>query len=291
MIRHALAVLTLSAVFAHAALAQKPADLKPDTAALVEITLADGSVLAGRVVALTDTSLVLLTPAGARVEVPKRTVVRWHAVRGAVVAGRIWRRDPNVSRLFFAPTARTLPRGDGYFGDYYLFLASGAVGVTDWFTFSAGMSLIPGVKLGDQMYFVAPKVRVLRQGLLTVSGGLMYSAIAISSGGGSGGIGYGVATLGSEDHSVTLGLGWPFVVGHGGTTEPWILAGGDTRIASRVKLVAELWKFPGTSDIPAIFGLRFFGESLAVDFGFLRVFGEDMGSWPFIPYVDFAVHF
>ena len=35
--------------------------------------------------------------------------------------GEYWFPNPNTTRLFFAPTARTLEKGDGYFADYYLF--------------------------------------------------------------------------------------------------------------------------------------------------------------------------
>lgn len=275
---------------AQVARAQQPALPPADSAKVVEVRLSDGTTLAGRVVATNDTSLTLVTPAGLRIVVPRRALGGWRVLRGAIVNGQFRRRDPNVSRIFFAPTARTLPKGDGYFGDYYLLFPTVGYGLTDRVTISAGMSIIPGLQLGDQLYFVAPKVSLVQTPTFNLAAGFLYAGAGLKSGGGSGGIAYGVTTLGGEDGAVTLGLGWPFIVGQGGSREPWLMFGGETRTSNRTKLLAEVWKFPGASELPGVFGLRFIGERMAVDFGLMHVFGADMGSWPFIPWVDFVIH-
>lgn len=282
-------VLALCAVAQFAA-AQQPALPPVDSVKVVEVRLSDGSTLAGRVLATDDTSLTLVTPAGLRIVVPRRTLAAVRVLRGVIVNGQFRRRDPNVSRLFFAPTARTLPKGDGYFGDYYLFIPTVGYGFTDRVTISAGMSIIPGMALGDQLYFIAPKVSLVQTPTLGVAAGFLYAGAGLASGGGSGGIGYGVGTLGGEDAAVTLGLGWPFIVGHGSSRNPWVMFGGEARTSNRIKLLAEVWKFPGSSEMPGVFGMRFIGERMAVDFGLMHVFGADMGSWPFIPWVDFVIH-
>lgn len=284
-------LLALALAAPRSLVAQAPDLPKPDSVVVVELRLADGTSVVGRVTGTSDSILVVTTPLGVRLDVPKRAVSSWRRTELVVVRGQLWNRDPNISRLFFAPTARTLPQGDGYFGDYYLFIASVAYGVTDFFTISGGMSLLPGIQISDQLYFVAPKLRLVQQGPFTLSGGVLYMGAGGGSGGASGGVGYGVTTLGSGDHSLTLGLGWPFVVGHGSSSEPMLLIGGDTRLSRRVKLVGEWWKFPGASQMPGTIGLRFFGEKMAVDFGFVHVWGARMGGFPAIPYLDFAIHF
>jgi hypothetical protein len=289
MERAALILVTLLAL-ARAARAQQPALPPVDTVRVVELRLSDGSTLAGRVVAAADTAFTLLTPAGLRVVVPRRTLESWRVVRGVLVGGRLRRADPNVNRLFFAPTARTLKRGEGYFGDYYLLLPTIGYGLFDRVTIAGGMSVIPGVSLGDQMYFIAPKLALVQTPAFGLAAGVLYAGVGLGHGGGSGGIAYGVTTLGGEDAAVTVGLGWPFVVGEGGTKNPWAMFGGELRGSDRVKLLAEVWRFPGASETPSVFGLRFIGERMSVDFGFMHVFGTDMGSWPFIPWVDFVIH-
>ena len=289
MARTASLVLLLFAL-AGAVRAQQPAAPPADTAQLVEVHLSDGSTLTGRVLAAGDTSFMLVTPGGLRVQVPRRSLGSWRVVRGVLVGGRLRRADPNGNRIFFAPTARTLKQGDGYFGDYYLFLPTIGYGLVDRFTITGGMSIIPGVALGDQMYFIAPKLALVQAPTVSLAAGVMYAGVALGHGGGSGGIAYGVTTLGGEDAALTVGLGWPFVVGHGGSKNPWALFGGELRASDRLKLLAEVWRFPGASETPGVFGLRFIGERMGVDFGLMHVFGTHMGSWPFVPWVDFVVH-
>lgn len=91
------------------------------------------------------------------------------------------------------------------------------------------------------------------------------------------------------DPGVTLGLGYPFAQGKTGH-EPMIMVGGEQRTSDRLKLVAELWKIPGADQIPTIFGMRFFGDRIAVDFGLMYVFGTQTSGLPFLPWVDFVVN-
>ena len=104
------------------------------------------------------------------------------------------------------------------------------------------------------------------------------------------GMGYAVTTLGSDDHAVTLMAGYPFTT-QAVAPEPLFVVGGETRVSDRAKLMAELWKVPDESNVPALFGVRWFGDRLAVGFGFVYVLGSDsIEGWPLVPWVDFAVN-
>lgn len=281
----------LLAVFAAASpaslAAQRPAVPPVDSTAVVSLRLTDGSQLTGRIVAGDDTSVTLLTFAGARVTLPHRSIASWRPQAGRVTARGFARSDPNTSRLFFSPTARTLERGRGYFADYYLFFPTAAFGVTDRLMLSGGMSIIPG--LSSQMLYVAGKVGVISIPSASVAVGGFWATVPAESDA-SLGMGYAVTTLGSDDHAVTLLAGYPF------TTvdlapEPLFVVGGETRIANGAKLMAELWKLPVEDAVPALFGVRWFGDRLAVGFGFVYVLGaNDIDGWPLIPWVDFAVN-
>src|SRR6056297_3406769 len=67
--------------------------------------------------------------------------------------------DPNGTRLFLSPTARTMPQGQGRFSDYWVFFPSLAYGLTDRFDASVGVSLVPG--LSFQLLTLNAKARVL----------------------------------------------------------------------------------------------------------------------------------
>ncbi len=281
-------LLALTGVVPSAAGAQQPRPGIPpaDSAIVVLVRLTDGSELVGRVLAVDDTSLVLLTAAGARVVVPRSAVASWRPGSGRATAGGYRVADPNTTRLFFGATGRTLEQGSGYFADYYLFFPFVAYGFHDRFMASGGISLVPGAS--NQLFYIAPKVGVVRGPTLNVAVGGAYATVP-GEDDASVGAAYTVVTLGPVDRSLTILGGYPF------STEdvapgPALMVGGETRIGGGTKLLAEVWKLPDVHEVPALFGVRWFGERIAVDFGFVYVVGVDSEGWPFIPWVDFVVN-
>ena len=281
----ALAFLLLIAVPAAAQVT--PARLPPVDSGLVALRLTDGSEIIGQVVARDDSTMTVAGAGGVRTVVPVRALRSWRAARGRIVGGRFRNSDPNTSRLFFAPTGRTLPRGSGYFADYYLFFPMVGVGIADRFMLAGGMSIVPGAS--SQLLYIAPKIGVVRSPNLNVALGGLY--VTVPGEAGYAGAAYGVATFGSEDNAVTVVAGYPFANGNR-PREPGFMVGAETRILREGKLMVEAWKLPGISEVPVIVGFRFFGRRLSTDFGLLRVLGAGGdGGFPFVPWVDFAVHF
>ena len=267
------------------AVAQQPPVPRVDSTAVVTVHLRDGSEITGRVWAADDSSLTLLTFAGARVILPRGSILSWRRQAGRVTPGGFQRLDPNGSRLFFGPTARTLPKGSGYFADYYLFFPVAGVGVSDRVIMSGGVSLIPG--LSSQLVYVAGKVGLVRERQAAVALGGFWSTVPDEANA-SLGMGYAVTTLGGDDRALTLMAGLPFTT-HDVAREPLFMVGGETRTGRGTKLMTELWMLPEVSEVPALFGVRWFREKLAVDFGFVYVFGGGLEGWPFVPWVDFAI--
>ncbi len=280
--------LLLLPALTEAARAQRaPARLPPvDTTAVVTLRLADGSDLTGRVVQRDDSSLVVATPAGLVVTVPYRAVAGWQSRRGRLVGGQFRESDPNTTRLFFAPTGRTLPAGRSYFADYFLFFPFVATGATDWLTVAAGMSILPGAS--SQLVYLAPKLGVARGPRLNASIGGIYATVPGEEG--SVGAGYGALTVGDEDAAVTVVAGYAFTNGER-SEEPGFVFGGEQRLGAGTKGLIEAWKLPGVTEVPVIFGLRLFSRTITVDFGLFRVLGTDTSGFPFIPWVDFVVSF
>ncbi|MBI1966912.1 MAG: hypothetical protein HYS40_02885 [Gemmatimonadetes bacterium] len=268
-----------------AALQVAPTTPLADSTVVVAIRLTDGSELIGRVVAADDTALIVVTNAGLRVVVPRAAVGSWRAMRGHMAGGAYRLTDPNVSRLFFAPTGRNLQAGEGYFADYFLFFPFVAVGVHDRLTVAAGMSLFPGAS--SQLLYVAPKIGVAQGERLNFAVGGIYASLP--EGEGNIGAGYAALTVGSEDAAATFLAGYPFADGEF-TDAPGFVGGGEARLSARTKFLAEVWKLPGVDELPAVFGLRFFGERIAVDFGLVHVIGADTEGFPFFPWVDFVVN-
>jgi len=266
------------------AAAQQPAAPPVDTIAVVALHLSDGSDLTGRVVAADDTSLTLLTFAGARVTVPRRSIVSWRPQAGRVTAQGFQRSDASSSRLFFAPTARTLPGGSGYFTDYYIVFPTVGFGVSDRVMVSGGVSIIPG---SDQFLYFAGKVGVVQKPAAAVAVGAFWATVPNESDA-TLGMGYVVTTFGSEDNAITLLGGLPFTT-HDLAPQPLFVVGGETRIGSGSKFMVEAWKLPEESSVPVLFGVRAFGRQLSVGFGLVYVFPNSIEGWPFIPWGDFSI--
>jgi hypothetical protein len=158
-----------------------------------------------------------------------------------------------------------------------------AIGITDFITLAGGVTLMPGAE--NQVIYLAPKVRVLHLDNFDLSGGVLYCHVEDENFG----IFYGVTSIGSAKASFTLGLGWGYADGE--TAEsPAFMFGGEVQVSNSVKFLSENWKFPEADDLLLSFGLRFFGESLAADFGLITTTGRTSG-FPFFPWIGFAYNF
>jgi hypothetical protein len=256
-----------------------------------EVRLADGSVIYGRIVSEDGARLTIVTLSGARIEVERAQVSSISEVRGRVRGNEVWPADPNRTRLFFGPTGRTLAAGEGYFGAFELFLPFIGYGATDWLTLSGGIPIIPEA-MGELAY-VAPKVRVAHGRGIDVSIGAFgfLSTEAL----GSGGLVYGVGTLGNDDDAITLGAGFPFLVSEEDSElaedVPILILGGEHRLTRRTKLLSENYLVPGETTVGLFSaGIRFIGDRLSGDIGIAGGADED-GSLCCVPLVNFVYTF
>lgn len=289
----ALFVLAAAAVFAvpaRPAAAQEPA---PAVAAdsLVAVRLNDGSVLIGRIVEESADRLVVVTQGGTRVELERAQVRSVTPARGRVVNGEFWGEDPNATRLFFGPTARAVPQGQGYFGVFELLFPFVAYGVTDRITLAGGTPIIPEA-IGRVLY-VAPKVELIRTPNASFAVGGLGLFVTEEIDEGSVGVVYGVGTFGGPDRSLTLGAGFPFITSNDESdiaNKPLIQLGGELRTTRRTKFITENYFVPGESGTVISGGFRFFGERLSADFGIGGyVENGDLGG-P-LPIVNFVYSF
>jgi hypothetical protein len=282
--RFPLLLMLLVAMFSQPALAQQDSS---QVAKVFRLTLNDGSEIVGTIITEDPAHVEFQSLSKIMMRVPRNQIKTIEPLRGTVVDGEFRKSDPNYTRLFFAPTGRALKSGQGYFSVYDIFFPFIAVGIGDIVTLAGGMSLIPGAE--NQIYYFAPKITPLHLKDLDVSAGVLYiNALGVDFSGG--GIVYGVGTYGSSDHALTVGLGWGFAGGEI-ANKPILLLGGEIRLTNSIKLLTENWIPPGTDLVVYSFGIRFFGENLAADLGFIRPSKMGSGGFPFIPWLGFAYNF
>jgi hypothetical protein len=254
-----------------------------DSTKIQVITLRDGSSLVGRIVSVSADSVDFQMGIG-RVPVAIRDIRAISETEsGRMHGGQYWFPNPNATRLFFAPTGQMLKKGEGYFADYEVFFPGFAYGVTDNISIGGGVSLFPA-GVDEQVYYVTPKVGMSFGEQLHLAAGVLFAGTQ----GGTGGVYYGVGTVGDGDASATIGLGYGFA---GGKIEskPVAMLGGEKRIARRIALVSENYLLPiSENNIVYSFGIRFMGEKLTTDLALFNVSGSDIIG---LPYVDFVLRF
>ncbi len=267
----------------------------PESTRTQVVKLADGSTLVGRFVDVSGDPVKFETSGGV-VTLQRSSIMDVKEVASSSLrGGRYVLEDPNPTRLFFGPTARTLEKGEGDFSDTYLFLLSGGYGLGGHAQIGAGLSVVPTGDFSDNIFFATGKLGFSpsKNVDLAVGGLVGWTGMFGDDLGGSGGLAlgavYGVGTFGSKDQALTLGLAVPFAGGDIAET-PVILAGGEARIARRLKLVTENYLTTGADKVAVFsYGLRIFGDKIAVDLAFLN---SSAGSiFPGVPYVDFVVRF
>ena len=282
------------------ALAQQPAaapKIVPirvaDSTQVQVIKLRDGSSIVGRVTDV-GADTVRFTANGGQLSIARTDIVEVREVaKSSMRSGEVWPANPNVTRLFFAPTGRMIPKGEGYFNDTYLFLVCVQGGVRSRFNLGGGLSVLPLDDFTDNVLFITPKVGVVATpkfnlavgGLAGFAGGFVDDAANRNFG-----VVYAVGTVGSPDASITFGTGLAYA-GGSFADHPVAMLGAESRLSRRIAFVTENYIIPN-EDVNSLisYGLRFFGEKLSVDLAFWNAPGNEM-LFPGIPYVAFSVKF
>jgi len=266
----------------------------PDSVRVRMITLRDGSTLIGKIVASDDTTITFESSVG-------RSTIKRDRIReikeideSRIKKGGYWFPNPNRNRLYMWPTGRSLRKGQGYFGDIYIFFPSVAYGFTDNFSIEAGLTLFPGVDMDKQLMYAVPKISYELSPGADLSIAAMLFRIPDEFDFDTGhafmvGLLCGTATLGSEDHSLSLGLGYGYADGEW-ADKPAVVVGGETRVTRRLVLISENWMSPGIEDVMISYGVRFIGERMAVDLALFNVLDED-AIFPGIPFLGFIWNF
>lgn len=250
-----------------------------------QLELKDGTRAIGRVESVSGDRFTFRTVSGVVMEVDRAMVQAIGPVTGRVVHGEFWPLDPNPTRLFFAPTGRSLKRGEAYFGVYEIVLPFVQYGITDRISIGGGTPLILGSS--DLPFWVTPKVQVYKAKSTEVSLGVLHF---FNVGDYNLGIAYGVVTTGSADSALSIGAGYAYErSGEQGDDggSPLLMVGAEHRVSRRIKLVTENYVFRDGG--LASGGLRFLGERLSVDLGLVSPIG--IGEFVAAPIINFVWKF
>ena len=255
----------------------------------VRIVLVDGSRLVGMILEEAEGSIRFRTASGVEMTLQRDQIKAIETMRGAMEDGDFVRYDPNRTRLFFAPTARSQRSGQGYFALYEVFFPYVSVGVGNVASLGGGITLIPGSP--EQLMYGAAKFTLYERRNMAFAAG----AFAATNTGADGSAGFvlGVGTFGPPNRALTLGVGFGF--GNGDFEETAVfLIGGEVQLSNNVKLISENYVIPSIEDAVLVSGgIRFFGERLAADFSLATIPAilDETEGFPFLPWIGFAYNF
>jgi hypothetical protein len=185
------------------------------------------------------------------------------------------------TRLFFAPTARSLPHGKGTIGLTEIAVPWGEVGLTD------RVSLLGGGAVPLAVGCIAPKVQLYGGRQIQAAIG----AVQLFGMDDTGGVGYGVVTLGAADAAVTIGYGY----GYGALVEPGsprglLFLGAEKALGRSFRLIVEGYVGGaglGLPDQTLLGGFRFGHGRWSADVGVVVPFYESGSGTP-VPLLTIA---
>jgi hypothetical protein len=260
----------------------------PDSDYVQIVVTKERSSLLGRIVKIGEKEVEFETDLGV-VEIPIAEIKKIKEIpRSGIEEGEYWFPEPNPTRLLFAPTARNLRKGSGYFCDYYVLIPGVAYGITDFFSIGGGVSLFPGFGLSEQLFYFTPKLGLKAGGNLHLSVGTLVVGVPDGDENRLGGILYGVGTVGPTEGSLTVGLGYGFVDSDL-ADKPMILVGGSRRLSRKIAILSENWIMPEVDTPIVSLGLRFLEKSLSADMALINRLRDPI--LPGVPYVDFVCNF
>ncbi len=278
-----IGILALLSVPAAVHAREAPEGVRDQQVTLYELVLRDGSRMYGTIDREDDTVIVFRTQAGATVNATRSDIVSMKKVTGTLADGDFMRADPNATRLFFAPTGRSLERGQVYLGVYEFVMPFVQVGVTNRFSIGGGTPLVFGFDENDRPFWITPKLQILKTSSTDVAVGVLH---AFSGSGDGGGVAYAVSTTGTSRGSLTIGGGVAY--GSDSNRSGLVMLGGDRQVRRNLKLITEnyLWK---EGHGIASGGVRFFGERLSADIALAFPIGA--GEFFGFPVVNFVYLF
>jgi hypothetical protein len=253
----------------------------------------DGNTIQGIFLGQSEAGIRLLTESTGEITIPMSAVKNFKILEERnFVKGEYWFDNPNATRYFFSPSAFSLKKGEAYYQNTYLLINSFNVGITDRFTLGGGFEII-STFTGQPIFFITPKYTFPINDKWRAGTGILYVNSTISDSFDGFGAGYGIVTYGNLDNNATLGVGYGYVEGEL-AKRPMVNLSGMKRISRKTALVTENWIFPSNSAFSGnmfSYGLRFMGERMTVDLGFLN--NPDIAQELFIgvPYVDFVIRF
>ena len=261
------------------------------------ITLANGNEISGDLIERRKNEIDIKTESLGKVTLATKDIKKIKEIeKNKIIEGVYWFPNPNATRYFFAPTAISLKKGEGYYQNAYIIGNSINYGISDNISFG-GIVILPVAVL------ITPKIGFPISEKLHIGAGAILGLLPDPT---LAGIGYGLITYGTIENNITIGGGYGFF-DEEYTEWPIITVNGMLRVSRRIAFVSENWIIPlydrdynynytsytKTNYYEAFisYGLRIMKEKITFDLALINS-GDIFEVLPIgIPYIDFVYKF
>lgn len=258
---------------------------------LVSIETVDGNEFLGEIVTQNSESIVLKTQKFGNVTIRKSDIKKNEPVKVQQIKnGKYWFPNPQSTRYFWSPNGYGLKKGEGYYQNIWVIWNQFSYGLTD--NLSIGGGVIPVFLFGGPTPVFATvkfSIPVVKE-KFNIAGGAIGGLVVGESDAGLG-ILYGLATYGSPDANVTIGMGYGFAGGEW-SQSPMINFNGMFRVSSRGYFITENYVISGGGETIVLFsfGGRSIIKKAALDYGLILPATSD--GVPFAaPWLGFTIPF
>lgn len=202
----------------------------------IQLFLSDNSKYSGKLIEINDNNYIIETLHTGIIKIPENKVTKITNLD----KNRAAPNNTNSTRYFFAPSAIPLEKNGGYYQNAYLLSNSINFGLTHNFTLGGGV-IIP------MLFYITPKISFEVRKNFYLGAGVLAATTLIPDAIVSGGIPYGLATIGNTENNITLGSGYGLMWNNGDfehTHYPITVVNGMARISKRIHLLSENWIVP-----------------------------------------------
>lgn len=265
---------------------------KPDTL-MYRLETTSGNIYTGKILEQDDQKIIFFSDELGEITIFRRNIESLNPLEpGKIKGGKYWSDNPQATRYFFSPNGYGLNKGEGYYQNVWVLFNSFAVGVTDNFSIGAGIVPLFLFAGAPTPVWITPKFSIpVSKDKFNLGGGALIGTILGGDGGGFG-IVYGVATAGSKDNNVSLGLGYGYA-GDDWAKSPMINLNFMLRTGARGYLISENYYISTVDESVVLlsFGGRQIIKKAGLDYGLVIPLFGDMESFAAIPWLGLTIPF
>jgi hypothetical protein len=252
----------------------------------------DGNKYVGDISKRERKYIVMQTEALGEIRIEKDEIKNMEQVdQSQITDGTFLKVNSKTARYFFAPSALSLRKGEGYYQNTWVLLNQINYGITD--NISLGLGLVPLFLFNGAPtpIWITPKISFPVSDNFSLGGGALVATI-ISGDNNFAGSAYGVATFGNENGNLSVGLGYGFANGVWADT-PLLTLSGLLRTGKKSFLMTEnyLIGLSGQLNTVTFLGGRTAWENVQLDYGFVTSLNSLGDGFAALPWLSLAVPF